>query len=75
MLFLIYYRSIRVEPIQWQQMARNGKEFFGVFGLDSVKDFPILYHNFFPSHAYLCRRRKKALIWVRNRRYFENSDW
>ena len=30
-------------------------------------------HNFFPSHAFLCRRRKKALIRVRNRRDFENG--
>ena len=31
------------------------------------------FANFFPSHAFLRRRRKKALIRVKNRRYFENS--
>ena len=30
-------------------------------------------YNFFPSHAFLRRRHKKALIRVRNRRDFENS--
>ena len=46
--------------------------------LNSTKKVPQIPHklftsNFFPSHAFLRRRRKKALIRVRNRRDFENG--
>ena len=36
-----------------------------------LNDF--LFRYFFPSHAFLRLRRKKALIKVRNRRDFENG--
>ena len=55
------------EKVNWEI-----KSFIAFFEKIAI-EVAFFLQNFFSSHAFLRRRRKKALIRVRNRRDFENG--